>query len=59
MATPKSPWCKLSRHTSLQQKDRQRALSAGFNWHLVKPVSIEQLVNLLDRNVVEPTQPAA
>ena len=35
-----------------QPTDRVRAADAGFDCHLVKPVSIEELVSLLDRRVV-------
>ncbi|HVW25673.1 MAG TPA: hybrid sensor histidine kinase/response regulator [Polyangiaceae bacterium] len=31
-----------------QGRDRERALSAGFDWHLVKPVSVRDLVRVLD-----------
>jgi CheY-like chemotaxis protein len=30
-----------------QEEDRRRALDAGFNAHLVKPVELEQLTQLL------------
>jgi signal transduction histidine kinase/ActR/RegA family two-component response regulator len=35
-----------------QPTDRARSADAGFDCHLVKPVSIEELVNLLDHRVV-------
>ena len=31
-----------------QEKDRERALAAGFDNHVVKPVEIERLIALLD-----------
>jgi len=30
-----------------QESDRQRAIEAGFDYHLVKPVSVEALEDLL------------
>jgi signal transduction histidine kinase/CheY-like chemotaxis protein len=38
--------------------DRSRAAAAGFDCHFVKPVSIEDLVDTLDRRVVPPGGPA-
>ena len=35
-----------------QQKDRLRAADAGFDCHLIKPVSVHDLVLLLDQRVV-------
>lgn len=35
-----------------QQKDRARAAEAGFDCHFVKPVSIRELVTILDERVV-------
>ncbi|HEX7842496.1 MAG TPA: response regulator, partial [Kofleriaceae bacterium] len=32
-----------------QEADRQRALSAGFDEHLVKPVSIDLVIATIDR----------
>jgi CheY-like chemotaxis protein len=32
-----------------QEEDRRRALNAGFNYHLVKPTSIELLAQVLSR----------
>ena len=31
-----------------QPEDRRRALDAGFNAHLVKPVKMDELIRLLD-----------
>jgi signal transduction histidine kinase/ActR/RegA family two-component response regulator len=36
-----------------QKSDRQRAAEAGFDCHLVKPVSVEDLVRVLDTRLVE------
>jgi signal transduction histidine kinase/CheY-like chemotaxis protein len=33
-----------------QEEDRQRALDAGFDHHLVKPVDFDSLISLLDRS---------
>ncbi|HEX3481824.1 MAG TPA: response regulator [Kofleriaceae bacterium] len=35
-----------------QRKDRQRAADAGFDCHFVKPVSVQDLVTVLDQRVV-------
>jgi DNA-binding response OmpR family regulator len=35
-----------------QPNDRLRSSDAGFDCHFVKPVSIEELVNVLDQRVV-------
>jgi len=35
-----------------EQKDRLRAADAGFNCHFVKPVSVHDLVLVLDQRVV-------
>jgi signal transduction histidine kinase/ActR/RegA family two-component response regulator len=36
-----------------QQSDRQRATDAGFDCHLVKPVSVQALVQALDERLIE------
>jgi CheY-like chemotaxis protein len=38
-----------------QRKDRLRAVDAGFDCHFVKPVSVRDLVKVLDQRVVSPT----
>lgn len=38
-----------------QQKDRLRAADAGFDCHFVKPVSVQDLVTVLDQRVVTST----
>jgi len=35
-----------------QPKDRLRAVDAGFDCHMVKPVSVHDLVRVLDQRVV-------
>jgi CheY-like chemotaxis protein len=40
-----------------QQKDRLRAADAGFDCHFVKPVSVRDLVLVLDERVVNAVQP--
>lgn len=46
------PWGKTVPMIALtgygQQKDKQLAMEAGFNGHLIKPVDIEELIQLLD-----------
>jgi CheY-like chemotaxis protein len=37
-----------------QERDRQRALAAGFDHHLVKPVNTEALGAVLDRVPARP-----
>ena len=37
-----------------QPRDRLRAIDAGFDCHLVKPVSVNDLVSILDRHIVDP-----
>ena len=37
-----------------QPKDRLRAADAGFDCHFVKPVSVQDLVHVLDQRVVSP-----
>jgi signal transduction histidine kinase/ActR/RegA family two-component response regulator len=39
-----------------QQKDRLRAADAGFDCHFVKPVSVRDLVTVLDQRVVRSAQ---
>jgi CheY-like chemotaxis protein/two-component sensor histidine kinase len=39
-----------------QPKDRLRAVDAGFDCHFVKPVSVRDLVLVLDQRVVSPEQ---
>jgi len=41
-----------------QATDRLRATDAGFNCHLVKPVSVHDLVVVLDEQVVAPKPPS-
>jgi DNA-binding response OmpR family regulator len=41
-----------------QRKDRLRAADAGFDCHFVKPVSVRDLVKVLDQRVVNPAAPA-
>ncbi len=36
-----------------QQTDRQRAAEAGFDLHLVKPVNVDQLIDVLDKRLVD------
>ena len=38
-----------------QRKDRLRAADAGFDCHFVKPVSVRDLIKVLDLRVVSPT----
>jgi signal transduction histidine kinase/ActR/RegA family two-component response regulator len=38
-----------------QKSDRARAADAGFDCHLVKPVSVRDLVSVLDRRIVAPS----
>ena len=40
-----------------QPTDRLRATNAGFDCHFVKPVSVRDIVNVLDRRIIE-TQPS-
>jgi DNA-binding response OmpR family regulator len=42
-----------------QQKDRMRATEAGFDCHFVKPVSVRDLVSVLDQRVVSTVLPAS
>lgn len=37
-----------------QPHDRLRAIDAGFDCHLVKPVSVSEVVSILDRHIVDP-----
>ena len=41
-----------------QQKDRLLAAAAGFDCHFVKPVSVHDLVTVLDQRVVAAAAPA-
>ena len=41
-----------------QRKDRLRAADAGFDCHFVKPVSVRDLVRVLDQRVVNSSAPA-
>ncbi len=41
-----------------QRKDRMRAADAGFDCHFVKPVSVRDLVQVLDQRVVKSAAPA-
>jgi signal transduction histidine kinase/CheY-like chemotaxis protein len=41
-----------------QPHDRRRAVDAGFDCHLVKPVSVDDLVSILDRYIVDATGPS-
>ena len=36
-----------------QEADRSRSRAAGFDHHLVKPVEVEQLLNLLERRMTD------
>jgi signal transduction histidine kinase/ActR/RegA family two-component response regulator len=38
-----------------QPRDRLRAIDAGFDCHLVKPVSVNDLVSILDRHIIDRT----
>jgi signal transduction histidine kinase/CheY-like chemotaxis protein len=38
-----------------QQRDRLLAVDAGFDLHMVKPVSVQDLVSVLDQRVVAPS----
>lgn len=40
-----------------QQSDKLRAAAAGFDCHLVKPVSVQDLVRVLDARLVEVAPP--
>jgi signal transduction histidine kinase/CheY-like chemotaxis protein len=42
-----------------QPKDRLRAADAGFDCHFVKPVSVRDLVRVLDQHVVNPVRRSA
>ena len=42
-----------------QPKDRERAADAGFDCHFVKPVSVRDLVGILDERVVPSINSAA
>jgi hypothetical protein len=42
-----------------QHNDRLRAVDAGFDCHLIKPVSVHDLVVLLDERIVGTTTAAA
>jgi CheY-like chemotaxis protein len=42
-----------------QQRDRLRAADAGFDCHFVKPVSIRDLVLVLDQRVVDAAPPSS
>ena len=41
-----------------QEEDRQRSHAAGFDEHLVKPVDLEDLTELIDRATLRHTSPA-
>jgi len=45
------------RHGYGQQKDRLRAADAGFDCHFVKPVSVRDLMLILDQRVVSTVRP--
>jgi signal transduction histidine kinase/ActR/RegA family two-component response regulator len=42
-----------------QDKDRQLSKSAGFNHHLVKPVELSQVMEIIEAGVTPPNDPAA
>ena len=42
-----------------QPRDRQRATEAGFDCHFVKPLSVQDLVQVLDQRLVQPRATAA
>jgi CheY-like chemotaxis protein len=41
-----------------QPTDRQRAMESGFDMHLVKPVSVRELLGVLDDRVLSGAAPA-
>ena len=46
---------RLGKIIELDLEDKVRAEASGFDLHLVKPVSLEELVTVLDRHVASAT----
>jgi PAS domain S-box-containing protein len=42
-----------------QEADRERAVEAGFDYHLVKPIDLHQLERLIEESTPQPRRPVA